>query len=106
MIILYMDNYQSYLKYIEDKYNMSKKVYKKKFTDSETDEMFLIALESMNVYPVYPRPIIMPLKLSTDNFEIKKDTNKEGFKFTVNLSEITQELNDKIKEYIVRIYIT
>lgn len=55
-------NYKNYYSFIKRKYENSTLDYGKKLDKSQNPEIFLHLYESMNVYPIYPRPIIMGLK--------------------------------------------
>jgi len=88
-----MNNSKFYYQYISGKYKASELVYKKVFK-SESAEQFLIDYESMNVYPTYPRPIIMPLKKENDTAVLEKMDPTEA-----EMEKCTQSLNKKISEY-------
>lgn len=93
-------NYKEYNRYITDKYTFSEQQYKKQFQNDEHYEMFLSFYEGMNVYPVYPRAVIMPLKKVTDI--TNSDLNlKLGSKLQFENSDmikISKILEAKLKE--------
>jgi len=93
-------NHHEYLSYIYDKYKKSNQYYKKVFKKDESSELFLILFEAMNVYPIYARPIIMPLKKKDDvEYDLKIQINQN---LNINLEDInqwTKQINDKIKEF-------
>jgi 23S rRNA U2552 (ribose-2'-O)-methylase RlmE/FtsJ len=90
-------NYEDYLTYIKDKYNKSNMYYKKKFLSKEPVEVFLMTYEAMNVFPIYPRPIIMPLKREINYSDKLERINDVTFK-SESMDKITDELKNKIKE--------
>jgi len=90
------DNSKYYSDYIENKYEKSKHIYEKKFS-TESVEDFLIAYEATNIYPTYPRPIIMNLVTKDD--DIKIDNNKSYIFNNNKLNSITTLINNKIREY-------
>jgi 23S rRNA U2552 (ribose-2'-O)-methylase RlmE/FtsJ len=88
-------NYENYKTYIKIRYKNSQKDYKTKFiNDEKNDELFLLTFESMNIYPIYPRPIIM--KLKTKDFDINLEKNNNLQSIDLKLNDI---LIDKIKEF-------
>jgi len=87
-------NYENYKTYIKLRYKNSQRDYKTKFiNDEKNDELFLLTFESMNIYPIYPRPIIM--KLKTKDFDIILEKNNILQPFELKLNKI---LIDKMKE--------
>ncbi len=70
----YMENLEIYEKTLRDKYVFSEKYYKKKFTN-EDSHFFLNILDQLNVYTLYPEPVIYkihkPKKLIFKNEEQK-----------------------------------
>ena len=60
----------------------------------EWEHMKIISYESMNVFPIYPRPIIM--KLKTKDFDINLEKNNNLQSIDLKLNDI---LIDKIKEF-------
>jgi len=88
-------NYENYKYYIKNRFRNSQVEYKNKFKNEEkNDEAFLLTYESMNVFPIYPRPIIM--KLKTKNFDIDLEKNNELQSIDLKLNDM---LIDKIKEF-------
>jgi len=92
-------NYREYLTYIYDKYNKSKPYYTKKFDKDESPEMFLTYFESMNVFPIYPRPIIMPLKKKEEQYDLEFKSSS-NINFDVEkIGSMNKLLESKIKEF-------
>lgn len=91
-----VDNSKLYADYIREKFDKSKNIYNQLYKN-ESSELFLIAYESTNIYPVYPRPIIMPLKRKGEiiNLEFGKSVKLDK----TNIEKITNLINGKIKEY-------
>jgi 23S rRNA U2552 (ribose-2'-O)-methylase RlmE/FtsJ len=88
-------NYENYKTYIKIRYKNSQKDYKTKFiNDEKNDELFLLTFESMNIYPIYPRPIIMKLKTKDFNITLEKNNTLQSFNLKFN-----KILIDKIKEF-------
>ena len=86
-------NYDTYMSHIKSRYRCSQNDYKNKL-DTKNDEKFLITYEKMNVFPIFPRPIIM--KLKTKDFDIKLEKNNNLKSVKLKLNDI---LIDKIKEF-------
>jgi len=87
-------NFNQYFEYIENKFQQSERNYKIVFTEEQTPETFLMTYESMNVYPTFPRPIVLPLKKSSD----KEFVDEISFDRT-QIEKVHSDVNDKIKEY-------
>lgn len=81
-----MDNSKDYFYYIKDKYTESSQIYGKIYDTEEPIELFLRGIEKMNVYPLFPRMIKMPLKKPKEDF--KTEFNKSGSKLKLNLTEL------------------
>lgn len=92
-------NYKDYLTYISEKYAKSNMYYKKVFTKEDSDEVFLMTYETMNVFPIYPRSIIMPLKSDNSSFDGKIEKTKELSFKSDKMTLLTKELENKIKEF-------
>jgi 23S rRNA U2552 (ribose-2'-O)-methylase RlmE/FtsJ len=90
-------NYDDYTTFIKDKFTKSKLYYKKNFNNEDPLELFLMILETMNVYPIYPRPITMPLKIKKYNIDLVASETLEYR--NINMNKISEELNLKIKEF-------
>ena len=61
-------SYKLYRAYIEEKNKSSERLYKTVFDAKASSELFLIAYETMNVYPTYPRPVVCRLKKPKDSY--------------------------------------
>jgi 23S rRNA U2552 (ribose-2'-O)-methylase RlmE/FtsJ len=96
-------NHKYYLKFIKDKFDKSNQSYSHIFKEQDNPEQYLYEYDSMNVYPIYPRPIIMPLKKTdnkSDNYDKIKLKEKNN-KININLSGIKENYNlliSRIKE--------
>ena len=91
-------NYKEYNKFITDKYQFSEKEYKKVF-DKEDPQVFLSYYEGMNVYPVYPRAIIMPLKKAGEGQKAELKSNS-SLKFQNDeMVKISKYLETKLDEF-------
>ena len=91
-------NHKQYLTFIIDKYNNSQKNYNVVLQNSDV-EKYLILYESMNVYPIYPRPIIMPLKKSNEIYDIKLLLNT-NLNIDINsMAHHTKIVTEKIVTY-------
>uniref|UniRef100_A0A6C0BD69 Ribosomal RNA methyltransferase FtsJ domain-containing protein n=1 Tax=viral metagenome TaxID=1070528 RepID=A0A6C0BD69_9ZZZZ len=78
-------NYENYNIYIKNRYKTSEKEYKTHFVnDEKNDEKFLLTYESMNVFPLYPRPIIMPLKTKSYDIGLKENNTLKNIKLKYN----------------------
>lgn len=55
-------NHHEYLSYIYDKYKKSNEHYKNIFEKDAPSGYFLNLYQEMNIFPIYPQSIIMPLK--------------------------------------------
>jgi len=89
-----------YYNYLFDKYKNSLKNHKIKLSKSDTDpNKYLMLYESMNVYPIYPKPIIMPLKTKSQTFDCKIQLNNNLKIDTSEMNNFTKELNQKIIEF-------
>lgn len=88
-----MDNYKQYYKYIYSKFDISNKKYKKIYTKPEKVNSFLMTYENMNVYPVYPTAIILPIETN-----IKYEFYKDGE--IVVEDKYKKLLDDKINEFM------
>lgn len=87
-------NYKCYAKFIESKYNISEEKYKEMYDDPES---FLFAVNDMNINPIYPKPVIMPLKKS----DVVYDINLSGGgsfdnKDMVALTNLLEKKNDEL----------
>jgi 23S rRNA U2552 (ribose-2'-O)-methylase RlmE/FtsJ len=82
-------NYKEYGELISEKYNKTKDIYNNVFTN-ENPELFLYYYDLLNVFPIYPRPIIMSL--------IKPDEQFKDIE-TIDLEKM-QELNEKLSKKI------
>jgi len=77
----------------------SQKFYSKSFSSDQPSEQFLAVYEAMNVYPVYPRPIIMPLKKKDEVYSLE-ELEKSGITFdNREMVATSKKLEKKIKEY-------
>jgi len=93
-------NNEIYYDYIIKKYKNSVKHYKVVLTDNDNEpEKYLSLHESMNVYPIYPKPIIMPLKKSGEAYDIKIQLHDKKVINMEKTKASTDELNNKIIEY-------
>jgi len=91
-------NHKQYLSFIIDKYTNSLKYYDKIIDDDS--ELFLTYYESMNVFPIYPRPIIMPLKKIGESYDIKLEIHSNIPKIDINnINKTTENLNKKLIEF-------
>ena len=95
-------NHREYIKFIVDKYNKSKDKYTTIFKENNINK-FLTMYESMNVYPIYPLPIIAPLKRSGENMssELKLTKGKYDTQVISTMDEInktSKKLYNKIDE--------
>lgn len=91
-------NYDTYDALITEKYNNSKKNYKIKLEGEKDVDKYLMIYESMNVYPVYPRPIVMPLKKQKEEYDIKLELNNLKIN-TQPMDQLSEEVKKKIIEY-------
>ena len=93
-------NNEKYYNLILEKYNNSIKNYKVMLSGQESDaDKYLMLYESMNVYPVYPKPIIMPLKKKGEDYTIELQLNKK-LKIDLKPTEaLTDEVTKKMLEY-------
>lgn len=97
---------------IHQKYKYSNKHYSKRFKGEPVHD-FLYYYDVMNVYPLFPTPIDLPIKHYIDKFSIKdiiknidlskKDSRSNDYKskvenFINSNNEIIAEVNSKIKE--------
>jgi 23S rRNA U2552 (ribose-2'-O)-methylase RlmE/FtsJ len=82
--------YKPYYDYIKPKYNDSQNLYKKKVTDPND---FLYAYETMNVYPTFPVPIVLPLKQKDEKF-----THNTSFDMT-KINSNDKIIKNKLEEY-------
>jgi len=83
-------NHKKYLEFIKPKYDTSSKIYNQKLKLKDNPYTFLELHESLNVYQVYPEPIIMPLKRSGTTYDISL---VPGSKLNIDLAV----LDDKVK---------
>ena len=83
-------NNDTYDTLIANKYNNSKKNYTIKLVDNNDITTYLMLYESMNVYPVYPKPIVMPLKKQKEEYIIPFELN--------NLKINTKPMDQLIEE--------
>lgn len=91
-------NHRQYLSFIIEKYNNSLKNYNVKLKDEPFDKC-LSLYESMNVYPIYPRPIIMPLKKQNEQYDINMEINKNLKIDTSTMLSHVKTLNKKLVEF-------
>jgi len=91
-------NHKQYLSFIIEKYNNSLKNYNIKLKD-ELPDTCLSLYESMNVYPIYPRPIIMPLKKSDEQYDIELRPNTNLKCDTSQMLSHVKILNKKLIEF-------
>lgn len=92
-------NTKYYKEFLENKFEYSHDKYKIILEKNNDVYDFLKLYEGMNVFPVYPTPIILPIKKDGDNcnIEILKTNN---FNTDISLMKSTNELlNNKINEY-------
>jgi len=87
-------NFETYNKYIKPRFIESSESYLKVFDKDIDEDEFLTTYESMNVFPLYPRPICMRLK--TKQYEIKLSSNNRLQQINLSLSD---KLTEKIKEF-------
>lgn len=83
-----MDNYALYKDFLKDKYRFSEDNYQ---TEIDNSEKYLMFYERMNVFPMFPSPIILRL----NHIDIKLEKNN---KLDISLGT-NQELNKKMKEF-------
>lgn len=91
-------NHKEYYKFIEKKYENSELFYKKKIKETENVHVFLNLYESMNTLPIYPCPIIMPIKKKAQKYDVDFTGSKYALDLT-NIKANTKLLEEKIKEY-------
>ena len=91
-------NNEKYHNLILEKYNNSIKNYKTKLIHKDDPDNYLMLYESMNVYPVYPRPIIMPLKKQGEDYNIDMQLNKLEIN-TQPMDQLSKEVDKKIEEH-------
>lgn len=92
-------NHKEYFNYISNKYTTSKKIYKRTYDDKDDPLTFPVVYESMNVYPIYPVPIIMPLKKKNNKYDFQLVGNSK-LSMNINiLSELSQVLYNKLDEF-------
>lgn len=92
-----MDNYDLYKEYLEYKYPKSIEKYDKKINENEREEIFLAYYEYHNIFPIYPKPIIISIKDTNDNYKISDGDNSEFF---LELEEkYAKKVIDKVSEY-------
>lgn len=107
-----MNNSTEYFEYIKEKYIQSNEIYSKVFNIDEPHEKFLRYVEKMNVYPLFPRAVIMPIKKPENNFKL---IHKINSKFSIDLSElqsfhklmenkVKEQKGQEIKEFSDKIY--
>lgn len=95
-----MYNNEKYHNLIFEKYNNSIKNYKVMLSNQESDaDKYLLLYESMNVYPVYPKPIIMPLKKKGEDYNIEMQLNSKLKIDILQMEDLTNEVIKKMKEY-------
>lgn len=100
---------------INQKYNFSKKKYKKLFTSDDNPHDFLYHYDVMNVYPLFPTLIDLPIKHYLSKYDIRdiidnisaskddhrSDTYKKKVNEFINSNiDIINEVNDKLKEAV------
>ena len=78
-------NHKKYLSFLDFRFDKSNTHYYKVFKNGENPEDYLHINEFMNVYPIYPRPIIMPLKKSKTTYNDVQF--KKGSKLNINLKD-------------------
>ena len=92
-------NNEKYYALISEKYNNSIKNYKRKLINKDDPDNYLMLYESMNVYPVYPKPIIMPLKKQGETYEIEMKLSNSLKIDTTPMDKLSQEVDKKIEEH-------
>ena len=93
-------NNEKYYDLILEKYTNSLKNYKVTLSNEDIDaDKYLMMYESMNVYPVYPRPIIMPLKKKGEDYNIEMKLNNKLKIDLEPMKKLTDEVTKKIIEY-------
>jgi len=86
-------DYKQYFEFIKTKFNQSEKKYQTIFPKGSNPESFLMMYEEMNVYPTFPRPIVLPLKDESEQFI-------ETTKFSLEKIDSMQSLvDDKLVEF-------
>ena len=91
-------NHRKHITFIYEKFKASEEFYNKIFDIDDSEEKFLTVYESMNVFPTYPNAIIMPLKRIDENYELDVDLNNALHVDNTELVQLTNKLNDKLKE--------
>jgi hypothetical protein len=87
-----LSNYKDYSKFLKTKYKHSQKYYNKKFKNEHYTK-FLFHFKKMNVFTLYPTPIIMKLYHLNDDKEITISNCIN------NMNHINKKLEDKINEF-------
>lgn len=63
-------NHQAYQTFIRSKHDYSERHFQRAYS-SEPAEEFLMAYDAMNVFPIYPRPIVVPIKKPKDDWAVQ-----------------------------------
>lgn len=92
-------NHHEYIKFIFEKYTKSELFYKKIFEKSSDVHNFLDVYDDMNVYPVFPRPIIMPLKRKDETYQLTLNPNSKLSIKSEKDDKVSEEMDKKIKEF-------
>jgi hypothetical protein len=96
-----MNNSKKYSEFIETCYILSQKHYTTILKPKDPDEEYLTLYQGMNVFPIFPRPIIMPIK--KDDNDTDKLILKKSPSININLTKLKGshiQLDNKMKEYM------
>lgn len=95
-----INNYKKYSEFIESCYTFSQKYYTTVLDKTELADEFLSFYQGMNVFPTFPRPIIMPIRKHDIDVEELKLNNSLSLNINLTkLESVNKILSSKIKEY-------